>query len=439
MDWKTFQRQDLLKIEFSGYHNPVAQGPDQLVAIVDAFSAAGLAAEEIANGARKKYTADRLREALSHPPADGRLTVRLSRRTDPAFTIELIAFPPSSAVGLVVRAEVVLAHFADRARGDERVEALVSAVRRLAEVAQTRFGMAHPESDAALGATPPSVFQRAQIYDIFWLNLYGADLVDQARVQTTPAHRIEQLSDGAVLLLTGASPVDYASETAREAQARALAHLRDDVRYADALARLRARSARLVQVERQWDPDVAPLLELIVDNGGYANRGPNTERFNQYRPPQVNEHRADTQPADVPDVDAAVDEYHGVYAEQLIALLHDKVPEVLEQNAAALTAIDFHLLQYRYPESFPRHDIEQSLLPAVGGYLGKVMVRELGGRWVPRGTLDETQVVIGDTAFLPFLRARHYLLSTQSLLDHSLTQFYRVAAREAGAGEGSTR
>jgi hypothetical protein len=47
--------------------------------------------------------------------------------------------------------------------------------------------------------------------------------------------------------------------------------------------------------------------------------------------------------------------------------------------------------------------------------------------------------VIGDTAFLPFLRARHYLLSTQSLLDHSLTQFYRVAAREAGAGEGSTR
>ena len=52
-----------------------------------------------------------------------------------------------------------------------------------------------------------------------------------------------------------------------------------------------------------------------------------------------------------------------------------------------------------------------------------------GGRWVPRRNLDEAYVALGDRAFLPFLRARHYLQSEQSVLDYSMSQFFREAER----------
>ena len=64
-------------------------------------------------------------------------------------------------------------------------------------------------------------------------------------------------------------------------------------------------------------------------------------------------------------------------------------------------------------------------------------VRHLGGRWVPRQRLDEVQVVIGSTAWLPFLRARHLMealrKSRDNLMSCSLTQLYFTAAREAAS------
>jgi hypothetical protein len=56
------------------------------------------------------------------------------------------------------------------------------------------------------------------------------------------------------------------------------------------------------------------------------------------------------------------------------------------------------------------------------------MVRHLGGRWVPRRKLEETQVVVGGRAWLPFLRARHLLSAEEAWMEYSLTQLYQVAA-----------
>ena len=50
---------------------------------------------------------------------------------------------------------------------------------------------------------------------------------------------------------------------------------------------------------------------------------------------------------------------------------------------------------------------------------------------MPRRNLNEAHVILGDRAWLPFLRARRHLQSQQSAFDYSLTQFYRVAARHA--------
>ena len=68
-------------------------------------------------------------------------------------------------------------------------------------------------------------------------------------------------------------------------------------------------------------------------------------------------------------------------------------------------------------------------MPAIGAYLGEVLVRHLGGQWIPRQKLEETQVRVGTRVWLPFARAWRYMRSCQSLLDFSLTQLYRVAER----------
>jgi hypothetical protein len=56
-------------------------------------------------------------------------------------------------------------------------------------------------------------------------------------------------------------------------------------------------------------------------------------------------------------------------------------------------------------------------------------VRQLGGQWIPRKKLEETQVRVGQRAWLPFAHAARYMRSTQALVDCSLTQLYRVAER----------
>jgi hypothetical protein len=75
------------------------------------------------------------------------------------------------------------------------------------------------------------------------------------------------------------------------------------------------------------------------------------------------------------------------------------------------------------------------LVPMLGGYLGELLVKHLGGHWVPRRSLLETAVVVGPRAWLPFLRAHHMLqVPSNSLgksLDFTLSQFFHQAARHA--------
>jgi hypothetical protein len=81
-----------------------------------------------------------------------------------------------------------------------------------------------------------------------------------------------------------------------------------------------------------------------------------------------------------------------------------------------------------------RERIEKYVVPAVGAYLGEVLVRNLGGKWIPRNKLGEAQVQVGNRVWLPMVRAQRYMRTCQTLLDYSLTQLYREAERHAGTG-----
>jgi hypothetical protein len=172
------------------------------------------------------------------------------------------------------------------------------------------------------------------------------------------------------------------------------------------------------------------LLERIVDWAGLGERQQRIAELNAYRPPEPDEWLPSSEalPCDVADVKAAQEEY-GSLAEHLVALMHTKHPSVFKATAESLTDVDFQLWLDNFPETFERQKVDEVAVPAVGAYLGEVLVRQLGGEWIPRQELKEVQVRVGRRVWFPFLRAWRYMRSSQSLLDFSLTQLFRAAER----------
>lgn len=330
--------------------------------------------------------------------------------------------------------------FAEPGKAEERARHLVDLARAFATRFPVTYGFAHSGTDAVmdrddeqLRALVPQDIER-----IHWLNLYGPRMVEQLgrqRVLSTPAFRLEELPDGAVLWLTRPTPADFASEQARLAQARALVHLRPELKLEDTLATLRHRSLAFIPVQPRFEPDIADLLTLTLQRSGLHEKHWDIERLNHYHPPPPSEWLpAQQAPSpDVLDVPEAIRLYEHQYAEQLAALLHDEVPSVMEGSPESLPQIDYFLWWRGWGPRLPEAEREL-LLTSLGAYLGMILVHTLGGRWLPRRHLDEAAVVLGDRAWLPFMRARRHVQSRQAALDFSLTQLYRHARRLAQAG-----
>ncbi|NMO17066.1 hypothetical protein HPC49_11420 [Pyxidicoccus fallax] len=272
-----------------------------------------------------------------------------------------------------------------------------------------------------------------RVYEVSWLNVFGPKLVasiGRERVLSTPAHRVEELPNGAVLLVTWPIAADFARDEARQAQARAHSHLRPDLDYDTLLRTLRERSAILAPVEPRFPPELEPLLTRVVDRVLISERQLKIAELNAWRPPEPDEWlpASAALPPDVKDVDFVREQYNDL-AEGLVALLHTDVPSVFEASPQSLMDVDAHFwcedfLRNRLPEVVDEH-----LMPAVGAYLGEVLVKHLGGQWIPRKRLEEAQVRVGDRVWLPFLRAHRYTRSRQALLDSSLSGFYLAAER----------
>jgi hypothetical protein len=246
--------------------------------------------------------------------------------------------------------------------------------------------------------------------EMYWLNVLGKPLVDglgQERVLSTPAAHLEELPNGSVLFLTRPTPADFDSEEARVAQARALVHLRPHLSYDAVLAKLRQRSAAFAPVERDWDPDIAPFLERTLKRFYVNELNPRIAEYNKLRPPPPSEWLPldSAPPSDVDDPAREIELYEGFFAERMVAAFHADVPEVMDGTPDSLPAADSYIWHREFAD-YERKDVDRLLIPAVGAYLGKVLVHHLGGRWVPRRNRDEVQVVIGDRAWLPFLRGR---------------------------------
>jgi hypothetical protein len=327
---------------------------------------------------------------------------------------------------------------------EERCRKFVELVRAWSSHYPVPYASARSGADAELAGSPNFGRNREiarrdrfdKIYEVFWLNVFGPKLVEtvgRERMLSTPAHQVEELPNGSILLVMWPTAADFTRDEARQAQAHALVHLRPELDYDTVLHTLRERNASLVPVEPRFHPDVAPLVARLVDEVGIGKRQRRIAELNAYQPLEPEEWLPANAalPSDVPDTKAAL-EHYSLLAEYLVALMHTEVPSVFEQTPESLTDVDFQLWVENFPEVFERHHIDQRAVPTVGAYLGEVLVRHLGGQWIPRKKLEEAQVRVGQRVWLPFLRAHRYMRSRQSLVDFSLTQLYRVAARYRG-------
>ncbi len=325
----------------------------------------------------------------------------------------------------------------------DRAEQIISLVRSLCTRFPVAFGHAHSVTDLvhATSFFPESPEDLVPPPFICWLNVLGRDCVEalgRERVLSLPAHHLESLANGSVLFLTRPSVRDFDSPEARLAQARALCHLRPELSLEETLASLHQRSLVFQPLEPSFHPDVAPLLHLRIAKVLFEERRRTLERFNAFVPPPISERlpASDAPPSDVADPLAAIRLYEGFHAERLAALLHKELPELVAQTPDTLAAVDEYAEQHYWAATRPEV-FEQDCIPMLGAHLGLLLVRHLGGRWVPRQRLEEVQVIVGSTAWLPFLRARHMLEDRRSSGDptfrFSLTQLFLTAAREASA------
>lgn len=387
---------------------------------------------------QRKYSRAALWKALEEGRDGNSMDVGLYRTKIPALDMTLRLWSPPGAPELSIYVAVQPLSFFTEA---ERCRDFVDMVRAWASHYPVTYATANSLVDNLLADAPD--FGRDQqlawrdgfdkLHELSWLNVFGPKLVEtvgRERMLSTPAHRVEELPNGAILLVTWPTVVDFASDEARQAQARALVHLRPELDFDTVLHIRRERSAALVPVEPRFDPDVAPLLSRVVDCFSLHERQRKVAELNAWQPPEPEEWipLESALPPDVEEPERA-SAYYSYRAEHLVALLHTDVPSVFKETPESLTDVDFYFWREDFPTTRPREAIDEHLMTAVGAYLGEVLVRNLGGQWIPRRNVGQAQVRVGERVWLPMLRAHRYLRSRQSLLDYSLTQLYREAER----------
>jgi hypothetical protein len=425
-------KKDKLDLTLRCPGNPLDTGPDGVLAVLQAFDASAvLAPTEIHVG--KPYSHEAVLGAVREQAQASRFVIGLGRSDESALAVRL-QFSQEGPMQFAIHATVAFDWVA--ADPEPRARVLIELVRALSSTVAPGLGWIHGAADLAAARvqnkkTAGSLYE---LRDVAWLNVIGRELVEQLgreRVATLPAFVCEDLPDGAVLFLTRPTPIDFAADDARHAQAQALAHL-TGMDEAATFSQLRARSKMIAPVEKKFDPDIAEVIERLLAFVNPAHQGSEIASWSSYRPPAPSEvlPAAQQPPADVSDPEALVARWESLDAEQLIALLHSHVPAIAKADPATLPEVDAHFYRGDYPKHFPRARIENDLVPAVGAFLGMLLVQRLGGRWAPRKNLDESAVIVGNRAWLVFLRARHYLQSKEDAVHHSLTQFFRAAARK---------
>ena len=111
-------------------------------------------------------------------------------------------------------------------------------------------------------------------------------------------------------------------------------------------------------------------------------------------------------------------------AEMLRVYLHDEVQNLASYSRQALKSLDSYFSQHSQVNEYNTDHLMKEFIPALGAYLGKVVVEELRGKWIAREPLMRSVVVVAGRELHPFGHAYQCIYQGASL-----TAFYDGAQR----------
>ncbi|NRD59738.1 hypothetical protein, partial [Corallococcus exiguus] len=309
LSFHEFETEDRLQLSFDGAFNHREDLKHELESFLQALEThAGDWMPDVVNGKRqRKYTRDAFWKALEEKRGEKSAAIGLYRTKLPVLDMTVRLWFPPLLPSLRIWIDVQpLSLFADSGRCHD----FVDMVRAWASKYPVPHASAQSMADDELAGAPfygrDEVTSRKdgfdKIYEIAWLNVFGPKLVESVgreRMLSTPAHLVEELPNGSVLLVLRPTAADFASDEARVAQARAHVHLRPDLDFDTVLRTLRERSAALAPVELSFHPDLAPLLSRLPDAFAIGERQQKIAELNAFRPPVPEEWLPVALPSDV--------------------------------------------------------------------------------------------------------------------------------------------
>jgi len=356
-------------ISFAIYFRDLSsRGAEAIESLLRVFEKHGYVPSEFGGSAKSmKELVTRLHAEVS---GKGSVTAGFERREPPmmsGFVISRKTARTESGAGTIIRGSL------------DATPATPALLVELSGWGDALYGIAHDAFELAHieAKLQPKVDASFEVREIFHFNILGKALVEQLgreRVLTAPAAKIVPLPNGAVVIDAGESA---------EQQAKVFAHLRPDQPV-----RVRQVPAR---VPPNWDADLAPVFATLIECTAMEERNALTTRFNALRPAALTDFQCPPYASDVDDPPRLIKLFRSV-AEELIVLLHDQEP-ALGSNAGpeVLPLLDVHFYQEDYPGTFGAEKTARLLRP-LGAWLGGLLVRELGGTWVPRMKMDEIAV-----------------------------------------------
>lgn len=291
----------------------------------------------------------------------------------------------------------------------------------------------------------PEPCQR-HVNDVWWWTVFGpkwVDAIGRQRVWDAPWASREQHGDVIVGKLWAASD-DFLTAEGRATRMKVYRALGGRAPAA-AHKRYEQRAREVAPESVDFDPDIDPIVRLLVDGGFGTKAVPAlvdplrslqllNERirgWNRFRAPAVVERTTPSTAEPLVPPKAGLPDDDGIVVYEMI-----RPPYVGEPRSLPLIDywIWYHLFWHGTKEAI--HERQSKIVEEVGLYLGRMAEQRLGGQWACRRRLEDCSLEVGGVHWLPFARVQHMLVDTDSVLAHSLTKFWCEMARAAGRPTG---
>jgi hypothetical protein len=104
-------------------------------------------------------------------------------------------------------------------------------------------------------------------------------------------------------------------------------------------------------------------------------------------------------------------------AEVMVVFLHTEIEEIFTYSRSAIEALNVYFNEHPQRLEYQQEHLVKAFIPALGAYVGEVLVRELRGEWVVKEPLLKSTVIIDGKEVSTFEVAYQVVYEDQSLLD----------------------